>query len=790
MTSEPLTTPDTLPLDQKRQLDHVCDHFEAAWKAGRRPAIEAHLADVPEPLLLPLLHELVLLEAHYRRLRGELPHPQDYAGRFPRLAAWLEEALAPPRADGETPTPSPGQTVRVATATAAGTRLGGYELVEVLGRGGMGVVWKARQTKANRLVALKLILAGELAGEADVRRFRAEAEIAAGLDHPNLVPLYEVGEDHGRHFFSMKLIGGGHLGQHLAHFRDRPREAASLLLAVARAVQHAHQHGLLHRDLKPGNILLEWPAGGGTPPVPHVTDFGLARRLEAPAGLTQSGAVVGTPEYMAPEQARGDKAALTIATDVYGLGAVLYALLTGRPPFQGESVLRTLEQVVGSEPLPPRGLNPQVPRDLETVCLKCLRKEPAQRYGSAADLAEELRRFLAGEPIAARPAGGLERAWRWCRRNPAVAALLALVAASLVLGTTVATLFAFWALGEARVAQKEKEDADTARTMAESETKRADAAARTAQHNEQLALEQKRQVEIEKAEKERQLGRAEWLLYAGRLDQAQRYWQEGNVAGARPARRLPLGLPGLGAPLSAHALQRLPPHARGAHLLGGGRVLQSRRQTPRQRRRPGPVGQSVGCTDPATAPLAAARRRRGVCRLQPGRDPPRQRHREQRGQRQTVHPRRSQGVGCGQREGTARAQGPHGRRPLCLLQSGRPTPCQCQSRQDRQGVGCPQRSGNPHPQGAQGPGAVRVLPAGRPADRQRFRPRARPTPAGRGESLGRRQRSRTHLAPESLLGRQQRVLQSRRPIPCQRPGPRLDSDLGDAGPQAQPRLVK
>jgi WD40 repeat protein/tetratricopeptide (TPR) repeat protein len=507
--SETPTTPEHLPLDQKRQVDQICDRFEAAWNTGEQPAIEAYLAGVTGPLPSVLLRELICLDAYYRRLRGEVPRPVDYAARFPQLSAlWLEQALVPAAGpDGETPTPHPAaaRPVRLSPPPAAGTRVGDYELLEVLGRGGMGVVWKARQLKANRLVALKLILAAELADEADVRRFRAEAEIAAGLDHPNLVPLYEVGDDHGRPFFSMKLIQGGHLGQHLAHLRQRPREAALLLLAVARAVQHAHQHGLLHRDLKPGNILLEWPAEGGTPPVPHVTDFGLARRLEAPAGLTQSGAVVGTPEYMAPEQARGDKAALTTATDVYGLGAVLYATLTGRPPFQGESVLQTLEQVVGSEPVPPRSLNPGVPRDLETVCLKCLRKEPAQRYGSARELAEELGRYLRGEPIEARPVGGLERAWRWCRRNPAVAGLMTAVAAALLLGAGSASALALWALGE-------RDRAERARGAADDEARK--------------AHEEERQ-------KDRQLTRAERLLYAAQLARAQQSWTQGNVVAAQ-----------------------------------------------------------------------------------------------------------------------------------------------------------------------------------------------------------------------------------------------------------------
>jgi WD40 repeat protein/tRNA A-37 threonylcarbamoyl transferase component Bud32 len=427
--SEP-PIPETLPLDLKRQLDQLCDRFEAAWNAGRQLCIEEYLSEASTAVLPALLRELVLLDVHYRRRRGETPLPADYVARFPQLSpAWLANAFAPSGQVGVAPTPNPttAETVRLAPLPGAGTRLGDYELLEVLGRGGMGVVWKARQLKANRLVAVKLILAGELADEADIRRFRAEAEVAANLDHPNLVPLYEVGEDHGRHFFSMKLIQGGHLGQHLAHYRDRPREAAALLLTVARAVQHAHQHGLLHRDLKPGNILLD--AAGQ----PHVTDFGLARRLEAPGSLSQSGHVVGTPEYMAPEQARGQKA-LTTAADVYGLGAVLYALLTGRPPFGGPSVLGTLEQVVGRDPVAPRLLNRRVPRDLETICLTCLCKEPGQRYGSAAELAEELRRFLDSEPISARPPGPGQRLLLWARRRPALAAVYGLLLLAVLLG--------------------------------------------------------------------------------------------------------------------------------------------------------------------------------------------------------------------------------------------------------------------------------------------------------------------------------------------------------------------
>jgi hypothetical protein len=275
-------------------------------------------------------------------------------------------------------------------------------------------------------VALKMILAGQLATPAEVQRFRREAENAAGLEHPHIVPIYEVGEADGQHFFSMKLIEGGSLNQGLARFANDPRAAARLMAGVARAVHHAHQRGILHRDLKPGNILLD---NDGQP---HVTDFGLAKRLAGGAGQTQSGAVVGTPGYMAPEQAAGQGKRLTTAADVYGLGAVLYELLTGRPPFRAGTALETLMQVLHEEPAPPARVRPGVPRDLETICLKCLRKDPAERYGSAEEVANELGRFLAGEPVLARRAAAWERAARWVRRHPSGAALVAVGAVAVL----------------------------------------------------------------------------------------------------------------------------------------------------------------------------------------------------------------------------------------------------------------------------------------------------------------------------------------------------------------------
>jgi hypothetical protein len=304
--------------------------------------------------------------------------------------------------------PLPGSPGR--TAPGPGATIPGYELLGEVGHGGMGVVYRAVQVRLKRTVALKMILGGAYAGSRQVARFRAEAEAVARLQSPNIVQVYEVGEHAGRHFIALEFVEGGTLAQRLHNQPLPPREAAELVQALARAVHYAHQRGVVHRDLKPANVLLT-PEG-----TPKVTDFGLAKSLTEDAGGTQTGAILGTPSYMAPEQAAGLVHHVGPATDVYSLGAILYEALTGRPPHKAASVIDTLEQVRSQEPVPPARLQPKLPRSLETICLKCLEKEPAKRYASADALAEDLRRFLGDEPIRARPPGLVTRFRLWCRR--------------------------------------------------------------------------------------------------------------------------------------------------------------------------------------------------------------------------------------------------------------------------------------------------------------------------------------------------------------------------------------
>jgi WD40 repeat protein len=384
---------DDLADPERRLCEVLAAYFEAA-KAGQAPGRKALLDRHPD-----LAEQLAaFLDDQDRLLRMTEPL---------RTIFEAPESLSP---DPVWPSRN-GDGTSLLEATAAVRVLDDYELLGEIARGGMGVVYRARQRSLNRLVALKVIQSGSLAIADDVRRFRLEAEAVAQLDHPNIVPIYEVGDHDGLSYFAMRLIEGESLARRLPELAVDRRAAARLVATIARAVHHAHQRGILHRDLKPSNLLID--AEGQ----PHITDFGLARRVEGDSELTQSGAILGTPSYMAPEQASGQRQAVTTATDVYGLGAVFYSLLTGKPPFRGDSMLETLDRVRHAPPEPPSGIGRYVERDLETICLKCLEKEPERRYGSALALAEDLERWLRGEPIAARRVRLFERSWRWCRRH-------------------------------------------------------------------------------------------------------------------------------------------------------------------------------------------------------------------------------------------------------------------------------------------------------------------------------------------------------------------------------------
>ncbi|MBI1831028.1 MAG: serine/threonine protein kinase [Planctomycetes bacterium] len=442
-------------------------HFEAAWRDGKSARIEEHLPSPDDPRYLATLEELVHieLEMKWKAQHADdatavatiaVPRVEEYLVRFPRLnepiivLRLLKQEYRVRHLYGDQPAASEyrdrfpqividGREVetRMPKRTSdALPQLDGYEVLEELGHGGMGVVYKARQIGLDRIVALKMIRAGASANEEDRVRFQVEAEASAQLRHPNIVQIYEVGDKDGLPFFSLEFVEGGSLDRALSGNPQEPRDAATLIETLARAMHYAHEQGVIHRDLKPANVLLQIAdrimqnestpqsaIGNLQSAIPKITDFGLAKRLEADSKQTQTGAVLGTPSYMAPEQATAKKD-IGPAADIYALGAILYEMLTGRPPFRGPSAWDTLNQVVHDEPVPPSQLQPTVPRDLETICLKCLEKAPANRYASAQALADDLERWLSGEAIQARPTGTLERTLKWVRRQPVVAGLL------------------------------------------------------------------------------------------------------------------------------------------------------------------------------------------------------------------------------------------------------------------------------------------------------------------------------------------------------------------------------
>jgi tetratricopeptide (TPR) repeat protein len=421
--------------------------LEFRLKRGERARVESYLQQFPELTAdRAALLDLVRAERALRCASELSLDQREYGSRFPDLAAELNEPTVGPDAETNRGGPRPNRLAAESLPAIAG-----FEILEELGRGGMGVVYLARQTALQRLVAVKMLRGGAVDAEQRAR-FRTEMEAAARLKHPHIVQIHEVGEHAGQPYCVLEYVGGGNLQQALAGTPQAADVAARIIQQLALAVQHAHEQGIVHRDLKPANVLLEAEVGSRTSEVGgreevtpdsclltpgfKIADFGLARQLEVNAAHTQTGDIVGTPAYMAPEQAAGQSKACGPATDVYSLGVILYELLTGRPPFQGASLLETLEQVRSQEPVPPRALVPRTPRDLNTICLKCLHKEPALRYSTAAALAADLAAFAEGRPIAARPVGLVERSWKAARRRPLVAGLTAAVVVVAAAGLT------------------------------------------------------------------------------------------------------------------------------------------------------------------------------------------------------------------------------------------------------------------------------------------------------------------------------------------------------------------
>jgi tetratricopeptide (TPR) repeat protein/predicted Ser/Thr protein kinase len=425
-----------LPLPAVLRINSLADEFEFAWQSGQRPHIDDFVNGANQRERVALLHQLIPLDADYRRLAGESPLLDDYVSQFPGLDRTLLARYIGDEGDQSPPPAENFGSVQIAL-TQIPRRFGKYELLSEAGRGGMGVVFRARHRGLNRIVALKMILAGRLADAAHVERFYTEARAAARLQHPNIVPVYEAGEHEGQHFLAMACVDGSDLGELV---RDGPlpaAQAATLIQAVAEAVHYAHGQGVIHRDLKPQNILIDRDGR------PQITDFGLARDARAGGAATTTGMVLGTPNYMAPEQIAGRPESIGPAADVYSLGATLYHLLTGQPPFRAAGTIETLNNLIGREPASPRSLNPAIPNDLETICLACLRKNPQRRYQSACGLARDLERWLRCEPIRARHVTRLEKVWLWCRRKPAVASLIVTLAA-VFLGAIAVGVEAYW----------------------------------------------------------------------------------------------------------------------------------------------------------------------------------------------------------------------------------------------------------------------------------------------------------------------------------------------------------
>jgi eukaryotic-like serine/threonine-protein kinase len=450
-------------------FEAIFDEQRARWDAGERPKIEEFLERFPilrqsnEALVDLIYHEFVI-----RRSLGESPDPAEYLNRFP---AWsnvllgqfaVDDAMRSGNRETVCTTDDEGATLGAADSRPANTNaatpaaprpIDGYDVLEELGRGGMGIVYRALERRLNRIVAIKTISESAFASPAQRRRFLAEAEVIARLRHPHIIPIHAIGEHEGRPYFSLEFAESGSLAQRLAQGPMTVRQAAELVEVLARAVDAAHQAGIIHRDLKPSNVLL---AADGTP---KIADFGLAKLLGDDSAHTVTGEVLGTPSFMAPEQAEGHSHQVGPAADIYALGAILYQALTGRPPFLGASAMETMRLVVSTDVVPPRQQRPDVPRDLETIVLKCLEKEPRRRYSGAAALADDLHRFRERRPIAARPVGPMGRLWRWGRRSPALAASAAALLLTFLFGTPALSVLWLQARAERDRAERSRDRA-------------------------------------------------------------------------------------------------------------------------------------------------------------------------------------------------------------------------------------------------------------------------------------------------------------------------------------------
>lgn len=462
-------------LGRSRQIDDCCDAFEAAWKTGQQPSLAAQLQSTPAEDQAAWLRELIPIDLFHRCKRGDQPKLEEYLAQFPNLnAPWLAVVFAemnkfPVRTIGPQfeATVAPTYHVSLSRPEPASPEsdvllVPGYELIGELGRGAMGVVYKAQQLGLGRTVALKMIRSRGDASPEELARFKSEGAAIALITHPNIVQIYDFGEFQGRPYFSLEYIDGGTLAQKIAGVPQPPREAARTIETLARAIHQAHQAGIVHRDLKPANVLMTRYG------VPKITDFGLAKQTEADHSATATGMLLGTPQYMAPEQASGNSAEVGAAADIYALGVILYEMLTGRPPFQAANLSELLHAINTQDPAAPTRLKHDTPRDLETICLKCLHKHVASRYESAAALADDLLLFLEERPIRARPISRFERLKLWCRRNPQVAIPSAALLSLLVLVSLVSLVAAVSFRRISEQASKSAREASHATKLADS----------------------------------------------------------------------------------------------------------------------------------------------------------------------------------------------------------------------------------------------------------------------------------------------------------------------------------